>query len=113
MAGDDGGTQGIGGGALSVHSERMVSTSSMCEVIMGRGSRPILARWRSTAAMVAAVTISSANPVSGTGLLRGGRGAGVKSLISNTREGGCDALSRRLAIQGGNRSKLLSSRSVA
>lgn len=68
------GIEGIDGGASLVRSERVVSTSSDFDTIMGRGSRPILARWRSTTAMLPAVIFSSVNSVGGTGCQEEGEG---------------------------------------
>lgn len=85
--------------ALKVsRTERVVATSSMCEVIMGYESSLILERWRSTAARVAAAIISSAKTVSETGFLEGERWSGVEAQISDTRESGCSTLSRHPTI---------------
>lgn len=114
VAGASGGIEGIGGCALSVRLAWAVSTSSGCEVIMGRGSRPIFARWRSTAAMVAVVIISSVGPIGEMSVQRVGEGGGrAGALFADTRDDGCGALSRRLAIRGRNGGESMSSHSAA
>lgn len=69
-----------------------------------RGWRARLAKWWSTAAMVAAVIISIVRPIEG----------GVLALITDSQEGGTSGIrTRRRAMRGENSGESQSSRSEA
>ena len=97
-----GATESAGGGGVATDAEatkgRVLFTKSCDETGSDRGYRPMCARWRSTAAIAAAVIASTICCIEGGESAPGA----FFALVSATREGGRWARSQRLDIRGGN-----------
>ena len=108
-----GATEPASGGGVATDAKatrgRLLFTKSCDETGSDRGYRPMRARWRSTAAVAAAVIASTICCIEGGESAPGAYSA----LVSATRKGRRCACSRRLNIRGGNGGASLSSCSAA
>ena len=108
-----GATEPAGGGGIATDVEatkgRVLFANSCDEAGSDRGYRPMCARWRSTAAIAAAVIASTMCCIEGGESTLGA----LSALVSATREGRRWARSRRLDIRDGNGGASISSCSVA